>query len=73
MSANHEDGGKMKLEHLLECEVKQQHMQTNLRLASRRNNGLFDRSVLPSNVVLKVLLELLSGHALKVHREEKKN
>jgi len=63
MSANHEDGGKLKLEHLLQCEVEQQQMQTNLRRASLHslaNNGLFAHSVLPSNAVLKVFLELLS-------------
>lgn len=62
MSASHDDGGKMELEHLLQCEVEQQQMQTNLRRASLHslaNNGLFNRSVLPSSAVLKVL-ELLS-------------
>lgn len=48
MSANHTDGGKLKLEQLLQCEVEQQQMQTNLRLAALRglaSTGSLSRSV----------------------------
>ena len=58
MSANHEDGGKMKLEQLLQCEVEQQQMQTNIRRATLRsfaNKEMFDRTVLSALVLAKVL------------------
>ena len=35
ISAHHEDGGKRKLEQLLQCEVEQQQMHTNIRRASQ--------------------------------------
>lgn len=58
MSANHEDGGKMKLEELLQCEVEQQQMQTNTRRATLRSlatKEMFDRTALPTPVFVKVL------------------
>jgi hypothetical protein len=45
----------MKLEQLLQCEVEQQYMQTNIRRATLRSlatKGMFDRTVVPT---LKVL------------------
>ncbi|KAG0587203.1 hypothetical protein KC19_2G147900 [Ceratodon purpureus] len=51
ISANHEDGGKMKLEQLLQCEVEQQQMHTNIRRATLRTlatKGIFDRTVVPT-------------------------
>ncbi|KAG0613807.1 hypothetical protein M758_6G130700 [Ceratodon purpureus] len=56
MSANHADGGKLKLEHLLRCEVEQQQMMTNIRRDTLRNlatKGLFDRTLLPIPVVVQ--------------------
>lgn len=48
MSANHPDGGKLKLEQLLQCEVDQQQRLTNLRRDTFRNLAIkayFDRPV----------------------------
>lgn len=57
MSANHVDGGKLKLEQLLRCEIEQQQMLTNIRRDTLRNlaaKGLLDRPVLSTPVPVKV-------------------
>ena len=45
MSTNHQDGGKLKLEKLLQCEVEQQQAKTDLHRMTLRNlatNGMFN-------------------------------
>ncbi|XP_024380588.1 mitogen-activated protein kinase mpkB isoform X1 [Physcomitrium patens] len=51
LSANHVDGGKLKLEQLLQCEIEQQQMQTSMQRAALRSlasKGFFDRSAFPA-------------------------
>jgi len=53
MSANHMDGGKVKLEQLLQLEVEQQQRLTNLRRDTLRNLAIkayFDRPVIVQQV-----------------------
>ena len=57
MSTNHQDGGKLKLEKLLQCEVEQQKAKTDLHRMALRNlatNGMFNgtlRMMLPGPAV----------------------
>lgn len=63
MSANHTDGGKLKLEQLLQCEVEQQQMQTNLRLAALRglaSTGSLSRSVFSTTSAKALITSLTS-------------
>lgn len=57
MSLNHVDGGKLKLEQLLQCEVEQQQVQNHIRRTATLANGLINRVVgpMPGPSVLQVL------------------